>query len=64
MPGQFPGLGTCSSVCSSRLPSHPDLTDGRPVHRVELDGFWIDRTEVTNAEFARFVDATGCVTTA
>jgi sulfatase modifying factor 1 len=42
----------------------PDLTDARPVHRVELDGFWIDRTEVTNTEFARFVDATGYVTTA
>jgi formylglycine-generating enzyme required for sulfatase activity len=31
----------------------------RPVHRVELDGFSIDATTVTNADFARFVDATG-----
>jgi len=30
-----------------------------PLHRVALDGFWIDATEVTNAEFARFVAATG-----
>ena len=29
----------------------------RPVHRVLVDGFWIDRTPVTNAEFARFVEA-------
>ncbi|HKE48617.1 MAG TPA: formylglycine-generating enzyme family protein [Rhodanobacteraceae bacterium] len=31
----------------------------RPVHRVRVDGFWIDRTPVTNAEFRRFVEATG-----
>jgi sulfatase modifying factor 1 len=36
----------------------------RPVHQVSVDGFWIDRTPVTNAEFARFVDATGYVTVA
>jgi formylglycine-generating enzyme len=34
----------------------------RPVHRVSVDGFWIDRTPVTNEEFARFVEATGYVT--
>ena len=31
----------------------------RPVHRVRVDGFWMDRGPVTNARFARFVDATG-----
>ncbi|GIW81621.1 MAG: hypothetical protein KatS3mg105_3428 [Gemmatales bacterium] len=36
----------------------------RPVHKVELDGFWIDQFEVTNAEFARFVEATGYKTVA
>lgn len=30
-----------------------------PVHRVTVDGFWIDRTPVTNAEFRRFVRETG-----
>jgi formylglycine-generating enzyme required for sulfatase activity len=40
------------------------LADARPVHRVSLDGFWMDRTEVTNEEFARFVRATGYVTVA
>ncbi|MGC1275739.1 MAG: formylglycine-generating enzyme family protein [Planctomycetaceae bacterium] len=34
-----------------------------PLHTA-VDGFWIDRREVTNAEFAKFVDATGYVTTA
>jgi formylglycine-generating enzyme len=36
----------------------------RPVHRVEVDGFWIDAHPVTNAEFRRFVKATGHVTVA
>jgi formylglycine-generating enzyme required for sulfatase activity len=31
----------------------------RPVHRVAVDGFWMDRCPVTNERFARFVDATG-----
>ena len=37
-------------------------TDSRPIHRVYVDGFWMDRTEVTNAEFDKFVQATGYVT--
>jgi len=35
-----------------------------PVHRVAVDGFWMDDHPVTNAEFRRFVKATGYVTTA
>src|SRR6185369_14451248 len=38
--------------------------DSRPVHRVYVDGFWMDTTVVTNAQFAKFVDATGYVTIA
>jgi formylglycine-generating enzyme required for sulfatase activity len=38
------------------------MDDARPVHRVYVDGFWMDATEVTNEEFARFVAATGYVT--
>ena len=33
-----------------------------PVHRVTVDGFWIDATSVTNREFRKFVNATGYVT--
>src|SRR4051794_15202230 len=33
-----------------------------PVHRVTVDGFWMDRTPVTNRQFGEFVDATGHVT--
>jgi formylglycine-generating enzyme required for sulfatase activity len=40
------------------------MDDARPIHRVDVDGFWMDATEVTNAEFARFVAATGYVTVA
>jgi formylglycine-generating enzyme len=38
--------------------------DEVPAGRVRVRPFWIDRTEVTNAQFARFVDATGYVTEA
>ena len=40
------------------------LPEERPVHRVRVGEFWIDRHEVTNAQFAEFVAATGYVTTA
>lgn len=35
-----------------------------PAHPMAVDGFWIDRDPVTNAQFARFVRATGYVTAA
>jgi formylglycine-generating enzyme len=38
--------------------------DSRPIHRVYVDGFWMDKTEVTNEQFAAFVMATGYVTVA
>jgi sulfatase modifying factor 1 len=40
------------------------MEDARPVHEVDVKGFWMDRTDVTNEEFARFVKATGYVTIA
>jgi formylglycine-generating enzyme required for sulfatase activity len=36
----------------------------RPAHRVKMDGFWMDRHDVTNDEFKKFADATGYITTA
>ncbi len=43
----------------------PDLPRvEHPAHRVRVDGFWIDETDVTNAQFRAFVEATGYVTTA
>ena len=38
--------------------------DARPVHRVYVDGFWMDKTDVTNAEFEKFVAATHYITEA
>jgi formylglycine-generating enzyme len=38
--------------------------DSRPVHRVYVDGFWMDKTDVINSQFSRFVKATGYVTVA
>jgi formylglycine-generating enzyme len=38
--------------------------DALPRHLVYVDGFWMDRTEVTNAQFRQFVDATGYMTAA
>ena len=36
--------------------------DSRPIHRVYVDGFWLDKTEVTNRQFAEFAEMTGYVT--
>ena len=36
----------------------------RPAHLIQVQGFWMDEHDVTNAEFAKFVEATGYVTTA
>src|SRR4051794_38421507 len=33
----------------------PPFDDARPIHTVELDGFFIDIAPVTNAQFAHFV---------
>lgn len=39
-------------------------SDEYPQHKVKLAGFWMDATEVTNAQFEKFVKATGYITTA
>ena len=60
--GQF-SMGSDSE--SESICSLPGVTrDAVPVHRVYVDGFWMDQTEVTNAQFAKFVEATGYVTVA
>src|ERR1700683_3213591 len=62
--GVRPTVGTADMV---RIPGgefwmgsdHADMEDARPVHRVYVDAFSMDRTEVTNDQFAAFVAATG-----
>ncbi len=44
--------------------NHKEFPDAQPIHDVYVDGFWMDETEVTNAEYAKFVEATGYVTVA
>ena len=38
--------------------------DEYPQHKVKVNGFWMDATEVSNAQFQKFINATGYVTTA
>lgn len=44
--------------------NNSELADETPAHEVVLDGFWMDETEVTNAQFAAFVEATSYQTIA
>jgi formylglycine-generating enzyme required for sulfatase activity len=44
--------------------SDQERPEERYSHVVKVDGFWIDRHEVTNAQFEEFVKATGYVTLA
>ena len=44
--------------------SEEGQSDEKPVHRVAVEGFWMDKTEVTNEQFGRFVKETGYTTTA
>jgi len=47
-----------------RMGSADFYPEARPVHRVTVDGFWMDRHPVTVTEFRRFVSETGYVTVA
>jgi formylglycine-generating enzyme required for sulfatase activity len=54
-----------SDASADALCEVPGVTrDAQPIHRVHVDAFWMDATEVTNADFAAFVKATGYVTVA
>jgi formylglycine-generating enzyme required for sulfatase activity len=41
-----------------------DFPDAQPLHKVYVDGFWMDKSEVTNAQFRQFVDDTSYLTVA
>jgi formylglycine-generating enzyme required for sulfatase activity len=54
-----------SDVASEELCGMPGVTrDAVPIHRVYVDGFWMDKTDVTNEKFQEFATATGYVTLA
>src|SRR4026207_694857 len=50
------GHGSCEMAMASN--------DTEPIHRVRVDGFFMDKTAVTNDQFEKFVKATGYVTIA
>src|SRR2546423_14899954 len=50
------GSGNCEMPMASN--------DAEPIHRVRVDGFFMDKTAVTNEQFEKFVKATGYVTIA
>ena len=60
--GEFSMGSTLTGGGSCEMPMAS--TDTQPVHRVRVDGFWIDKTTVTNEQFAKFVEATGYLTIA
>ena len=49
---------------SFQMGSDHHYPEEAPAHRVEVAGFWIDRSPVTNAQFRKFVKATGYRTAA
>ena len=61
IPGGEFSMG-CTDPRADLCGGNEPMDDARPVHRVALAPYWMDRTEVTNAEFARFVAATGYIT--
>jgi len=63
IPGGEFSMG-CTDPTSSPHGGNDPMRDARPIHRVYVDGFWMDKTEVTNAQFAEFVKATNYVTVA
>lgn len=52
-------MGSADPSTNSICGGHEKMSDARPIHRVYVDGFWMDKTEVTNEQFEKFVKATG-----
>jgi sulfatase modifying factor 1 len=63
IPGGEFSMGSQDAAEMNDVAMHA-TTDSRPIHRVYVDSFWMDKTDVTNEEFAKFVKATGYVTVA
>ena len=60
--GEFSMGAAVSGHGSHEMPMASN--DAEPIHRVRVDGFWMDKTTVTNEQFAKFVQATEYVTIA
>jgi formylglycine-generating enzyme len=64
IPGGEFSMGSNGKSDGKSCCSPATVADALPIHRVYVDGFWMDSTDVTNAEFAKFVKETGYVTIA
>jgi formylglycine-generating enzyme required for sulfatase activity len=64
IPGGEFSMGAQEPVDMNDAVGMQATVDSRPIHRVHVDGFWMDATEVTNEQFAAFVTAAGYVTVA
>jgi formylglycine-generating enzyme required for sulfatase activity len=58
IPGGEFSMGNDDPTSDRICGGHEHMRDARPVHRVYVDGFWMDKTEVTNEQFEKFVSAT------
>jgi formylglycine-generating enzyme len=58
MGSTVPSEGVCTPATMNAV------EDAKPIHRVYVDGFWMDKTVVTNDQFEKFVKATGYKTIA
>ena len=64
IPGGEFAMGS-EGECEGKSCCSPDtVADAQPIHRVRVDGFWMDETDVTNTQFEKFVMATGYITVA
>ena len=64
---QIPGMVWISGGIYDMGASDGDrmaLPHEKPKHTVKVDGFYMDETEVTNAQFSKFIEATNYITTA
>ncbi len=64
IPGGEFSMGSEGKCSGKSYCTMDTVADALPIHRVYVDGFWMDATDVTNAEFEKFVKATGYVTVA
>jgi formylglycine-generating enzyme len=64
IPGGEFSMGSEGKCDGKSCCSPSTVADALPIHRVYVDGFWMDATDVTNAQFEKFVQVTGYVTIA